>query len=49
VRRIEVLPYHSLGEFKWEELGVPYTLKGVNPPDAERVRNAEEILRGEKE
>jgi pyruvate formate lyase activating enzyme len=49
VRRIEVLPYHSLGEFKWEELGVPYTLKGVNPPDAERVRNAEEILCGEKE
>uniref|UniRef100_I5AUB8 Pyruvate formate-lyase-activating enzyme n=1 Tax=Eubacterium cellulosolvens (strain ATCC 43171 / JCM 9499 / 6) TaxID=633697 RepID=I5AUB8_EUBC6 len=49
VQRIEVLPYHSLGEFKWEELGVPYTLGGVNPPDADRVKNAVEILRGEKE
>nr|WP_027870695.1 pyruvate formate-lyase-activating protein [[Eubacterium] cellulosolvens] len=49
VQRIEVLPYHSLGEFKWEELGVPYTLGGVNPPDADRVKNATEILRGEKE
>ncbi len=47
VQKIEVLPYHSMGEYKWEELGIPYTLKGVKPPDAERVRNAERILRGD--
>jgi pyruvate formate lyase activating enzyme len=47
VQRIEVLPYHTLGVFKWEELGIPYRLQDVEPPTAERVVNAEKILRGE--
>lgn len=47
VQRIEVLPYHTLGVFKWEELGIPYRLQDVEPPTAERVANAEKILRGE--
>ena len=24
VRRVDVLPYHSLGVYKWDELGIPY-------------------------
>lgn len=47
VKRVEVLPYHTLGVFKWEELGIPYTLQDVKPPSKERVQNAEQILRGE--
>ena len=47
VEKIEVLPYHSMGAFKWKEQGLAYTLDGVLPPDAERVANAERILRGE--
>lgn len=47
VKRIEVLPYHTLGIFKWEELGIPYTLGDVAPPTPERTREAECILRGE--
>ena len=49
VKRIEVLPYHTLGVFKWEELGIPYRLEGVEPPTADRVSHAERILRGESE
>lgn len=44
VERVEVLPYHTLGVFKWEQLGIDYPLKGIHPPAQERVRNAEEIL-----
>ena len=47
VKRIEVLPYHTLGIFKWEELGIPYTLGDVAPPTPARTREAECILRGE--
>ena len=45
VERVEVLPYHTLGVFKWEQLEIDYPLKGIDPPTAERVRNAEEILK----
>lgn len=45
VERVEVLPYHTLGVFKWEQLGIDYPLEGINPPTQERVRNAEEILK----
>ena len=44
VRRVEVLPYHTLGVYKWDELGIPYTLRDVQPPSADRVENAERIL-----
>ncbi len=44
VSRIDVLPYHTLGTFKYEELGIPYRLEGINPPSQERVENAKKIL-----
>lgn len=45
VENIEVLPYHTLGVYKYEELGIPYRLEGVQPPSDERVFNANKILR----
>ena len=44
VERVEVLPYHTLGTFKWENLHIDYPLKGINPPTKERIENAEKIL-----
>lgn len=49
VKRIEVLPYHCLGTFKWDKLGIPYALGDTKPPTAERVANAERILLGTDE
>ena len=45
VRKVEVLPYHSLGAYKWKELGLEYPLKSVKPPTGQQVREAEKILR----
>ncbi len=41
VERLEILPFHQMGEQKWEELGMTYTLGDVHPPTTaliERVR-----------
>ena len=45
VRRVEVLPYHSFGMYKWQELGLKYELTDVSAPTAERIANAEKILK----
>lgn len=44
VKKVEVLPYHSFGMYKWESLCIPYELKNINTPTAERINNAKQIL-----
>lgn len=44
VKKVEVLPYHTMGEVKYKNLGIDYPLRGVQPPSAERVANAKRIL-----
>lgn len=48
VEKIEVLPYHSMGAFKWEKLGQKYPLEGVESPTEEQVKRAKEILESGK-
>ena len=45
VERVEVLPFHQMGRFKWERLGLAYTLEKVEAPTAEVVERACEVLR----
>ncbi len=44
VARIDVLPYHTLGVFKYQKLGITYPLEGINPPSQERIDHANQIL-----
>lgn len=46
IERVELLPFHKMGEYKWEALGAPYTLGETQPPPAEAVDRARELLRG---
>ena len=48
IEKIEVLPYHTMGEVKYQKLGIEYPLAGVKPPTRERVENARRILRAGK-
>lgn len=44
IQRIDVLPYHTMGRYKWQQLGIPYPLESTEPPTAERIENARRIL-----
>lgn len=45
VERVDVLPFHQLGAYKWRELGLGYELEKVEPPTEERLDEAKEIFR----
>lgn len=44
VEKVEILPYHDYGKFKWEELGKKYELENLNSPTEEQINKAKEIL-----
>ncbi len=45
VERVEVLPFHQLGRYKWQKLGIEYPLAGTDPPTAGDVAQAVAIFR----
>jgi pyruvate formate lyase activating enzyme len=45
VERVEVLPFHQMGRFKWETLGIRYALERTEPPSAQAVEDACQIFR----
>ena len=45
VERVEVLPFHQMGRYKWERLGLDYKLGDVAAPTAELAERACEVLR----
>lgn len=44
VKKIEIIPYHELGKFKWEELGLEYPLKDISPASFEDIKRVKKIL-----
>jgi len=45
VERVEVLPFHQMGRYKWKELGIDYTLNDTQPPTPEMLERACEQFR----
>jgi pyruvate formate lyase activating enzyme len=45
VERVEVLPFHQMGAFKWARLGLGYTLEATQPPSAEQTEAAITVFR----
>ena len=47
VERVDILPFHQMGRFKWDELDLDYTLRDVREPSAELTEQARSIFRRE--
>ncbi len=45
VQRVDVLPFHQMGRYKWEKLGLNYTLNDVHPPSQDLVKRVCEQFR----
>jgi pyruvate formate lyase activating enzyme len=45
VERVDVLPFHQMGRFKWEKLGLPYSLAETRSLSADVVQEACELFR----
>jgi len=45
VERVDILPFHKLGEFKWKECGRDYQLGDTEPPSPELVGKVRDIFK----
>lgn len=44
IQKVELLPYHDMGKFKWKKLGIKYDLEGIRPANLQDINKAKEIL-----
>ena len=44
VQKVEAIPYHELGKYKWEELGLKYPLDKIKPPSFKDMQRVKKIL-----
>lgn len=45
VERVDVLPFHQMGRFKWEKLGMDYKMRDAQPPSRETIEQALSLFR----
>ena len=44
VEKIELLPYHNMGAYKWKKLGNIYPLENIRPATLEDIEKAKKIM-----
>ena len=44
IQALDVLPYHIMGVSKYQELGIPYPLEGVEPATRQQAMEAKKII-----
>ncbi len=44
VQKVELLPYHDMGKFKWKDLGYKYELEGVRNANSDDIKRVKELL-----
>ena len=44
IKKVELLPFHKMGEYKWEEMGKEYSLKATDEPTYTEVENTRKIF-----
>jgi pyruvate formate-lyase 1-activating enzyme len=44
VEKVDVLAYHTMGVFKWQQMGMQYPLEGVPPLSQEEFKKAKQIF-----
>lgn len=44
VEKVEVLPFHNMGAYKWRQLGLPYTLGDTQPPTPALIEHVIQIF-----
>jgi pyruvate formate lyase activating enzyme len=47
IARVQVLPFHQMGKYKWKELGLDYTLENVAPPSSHLIERTCAVFRAE--
>lgn len=45
IEKVELNPFHKMGEFKWEQLALPYTLTDTPAPSPDETNHAKEVFR----
>ncbi|MEL7648544.1 MAG: pyruvate formate-lyase-activating protein [Sedimentibacter sp.] len=48
IEKVELLPYHTLGVFKYKELGIDYWLEGLEPLSKEKLEELKKCITIEK-
>ena len=47
VTQFDLLPFHDMGHYKWDECGIPYSLSNDNVPDDEDMKRKYELVQQE--